>query len=173
MSQEEILNILLQNEFITNTIMNPIIDNLEKVIIRNNSFLLINKEEIQKESDERLHLFDVSVLLDIMGSLCGKILVSVEESMMKKIVQKFVINEISEEEIAAYMEDTLSECLNIILGNSLDCFGQQYHVTIGNSPLAITSEHAILKYPNTTAWTCYLHTNEGNILLAYIIPETC
>lgn len=100
---------------------------------------ILNQENIIK-------LKDVTGLISMKGNINAIIMISVNQSMAEKIAESMVMFEVAKEELGEYIEDSIGEALNTILGNTLGIWRNTediYHVGI---PAVIFNSGGYVKY---------------------------
>jgi two-component system chemotaxis sensor kinase CheA len=94
-----------------------------------------------------------------------------DKKLIKAIIKNFVIENMTEEEADEYIEDTLAECSNIILGNSIKMFPDiENYVTI-DSPMTITNKYAVFRYSETGIWTCVIDCAFGSASISFVTSD--
>ncbi|MFZ5351745.1 MAG: ATP-binding protein [Bacillota bacterium] len=152
-------------------IMNPIIETakqfiMEQVGIKDCRFNNIFIEQVQK-----LYLKRVSSFINVKGIIRGKFIMSMDEMLLRRIIKQFVLEDLTEEEEVSYMEDTLAECSNIILGNSIKSFPNIEEYVIMESPVTMLSDNAALKYSESGIWTCTVECETGSMDISFVTDE--
>lgn len=69
------------------------------------------------------------------------------------------------------MQDVLAESANTILGNSVKHFPGLGELLVIGSPVALTSEEALMRYKKAQIWSCKLQTTAGRFNLGLVGPE--
>ena len=134
-----------------------------KDILPSNDFKDINIEEY---NEERLALKTFSSFIDIKTNSEIKIIISIDFNLTKYLLNFFMQNVIiNQYEEHKYLEDTVSETLNTILGNTTQSFFENGYNIDFSAPVIMTSDEAIFKYPPTQKWKYTLNTNKGDIIL--------
>jgi two-component system chemotaxis sensor kinase CheA len=151
------------------------VDILDIIVKTTKSFLMneINFKEVLIDSvneyeKERLTLKTFSSFIGIKGKVNAKVIITIEYKLAKHLLHHFLASDSIIQDEHKYLEDTVSETLNNIIGNST-----QELVDIGKSiefgtPVIMTSEEAIFKYPPTKKWNCSVKTDKGDFLLYFI-----
>ncbi len=120
---------------------------------------------------DRLVLKDVSSFINIKGMVNGKFVVSMDSQLLRTIVRNFVIEEMNEDEISQCIEDTLAECTNIILGNSIRLFPEIEEQVKIDTPLTLKSQYAAFRYTDTGIWTCSVKCDLGSFSVSFISSD--
>lgn len=116
-------------------------------------------------------LRDVSSFINLKGKVNGKFVVSMDHQLIKAIVKNFVIGNMTEDEVDECIEDTLAECSNIILGNSIKSFPDIEEYVKIDSPVTISSKYAAFRYSETGIWTCVIDCSLGSVTVSLITSD--
>lgn len=159
------------NELGIKNIMNPLIKNTIEYIkdtLKVQNIEHCDDYNIKKIDDERLGLLDVTAFISTKGILEGTFIISISKETAKKLVRNFVLGEISPDEENEFIEDTLAETFNIIMGNSLPDFPQNLNLMLIQSPSVIFSRESTVKYQGMNSWTTDLKIDGSDILVGFV-----
>lgn len=152
-------------------IMNPLVSTAKVFIADKAGLSRKSMKEMGLHQAEKLVLKDVSSFINLKGVLKGKFVVSMDQQLVKAIVKNFVAGGMAEEEVDEYIEDTLAECSNIILGNSIKLFpGIEDYVFI-DSPQTMTCKYAAFRYSEMGIWTCCIDCGCGSLSVSIITSD--
>lgn len=159
-------------QFLGNTsdIMNPLIETTTNFLVSQIGLDIQSTESFGVSKLEKLQLSDVTSFITIKGAIKGFFVVSMQEDVLKAVVRKFVLYDLTEEEEAEYMEDMLAECTNTILGNSLGSFPGLREMIVIDTPVSISSKDALVKYQESEISTCNIETNVGMLSISLVVP---
>jgi len=120
---------------------------------------------IEEYFEERLLLKTFSSFIEVKTNSEIKVIISIDYNLTKHLLYYFMPDiSLNQNEIHKYLEDTVSETLNTILGNSTQNFSENGYKIDFCSPVIMTSDEAIFKYPPTKKWKYILNTNKGDII---------
>ncbi|KUO67755.1 MAG: hypothetical protein APF77_10160 [Clostridia bacterium BRH_c25] len=152
-------------------IMNPLVMTTQGFIANQTGISKKSFKALKLHQVDKLMLRDVSSFINLKGIVNGKFVVSMDHQLIKAIVRNFVIGNMAENEINECIEDTLAECSNIIVGNSIKKFpGIEEYVKI-DSPMTISSQYAALRYSETDIWTCAIDCSLGSVSVSFISSD--
>lgn len=158
-------------EISVSDIMNPLVKTARGFIADQIGLSKKSLKTLELHQVEKLVLKDVSSFINLKGILEGNFVVSMDQQLIKAIVKKFVIGDMTEEEIDDYVEDTLAECSNIILGNSIKMFPDIEERVFVDSPKTMTSKYAAFRYSGKGIWTCAIDCGLGSLSLSFISAD--
>ncbi|MDP4128008.1 MAG: [Fe-Fe] hydrogenase large subunit C-terminal domain-containing protein, partial [Bacillota bacterium] len=127
----------------------------ETAIIRQNSLELNRK----------------TALLAIRGAIECYFVLSVDDEVLRLMVRNYLMDDLQPGEEEEYMQDILGESANTILGNSVKYFPGLEELLIIDSPVALASEEALMRYKQAQIWSCQLQTSAGRFSLGLVVPE--
>lgn len=120
---------------------------------------------------DQITLHRVSALLNMKGSIDGLMIVSANEAFAKDLVGAFVLDEVAEEDLAAYAEDVLGEVTNTILGNVLGSLeAEGVFLSIG-VPVMLSNRSAYVKYSDRQILNATFEMGDHVISLSLLITE--
>lgn len=154
----------------TSEIINPLIETTTGFLSNQIELEIKSTECFAVSKLEKLLLSDVSSFITIKGAIEGFFIVSMEEAVLRAVVKKFILEELTVDEEAEYMEDVLAECTNTILGNSLKLFPGLKEVIVIDTPVSISSKDALVKYQESEISTCSIETNAGRLSISLVVP---
>lgn len=125
-------------------------------------------EGIEKTVD--LPLFPITAFIKMKGMLNGVFSMSFEYSLAKALTANFMFGgdmDIPENEMKLYVEDTVSEIANVIIGNATkDLPDMDKYVTF-EAPFTLDAEAASLKYRGMEITTHTISTTDGKCTINY------
>jgi CheY-specific phosphatase CheX/HAMP domain-containing protein len=125
--------------------------------------------EIKEENIIALN--KVTSLINLKGTINSIVMISANEPMAKKLVDGFIIEEISAAERNEYCEDVIGEFCNTILGNTFGIFednSDDFQISI---PAMISNKGAYLKYTDSDILTCNLEYEEFQLSINMLLQE--
>jgi CheY-specific phosphatase CheX len=93
-----------------------------------------------------------------------------DRRLAEKLLESIVIGELSKEEIDIYIEDVIAETSNIIVGNSIKKFPGLEDLIVIEPPIAIRLSDAVVRFIDSTAWSCRIESEYGNMTISFIVP---
>jgi two-component system chemotaxis sensor kinase CheA len=123
------------------------------------------------EKTDRMVLKKYTAFTDIKGALEGRLALSFDGDLARRFASGFSVDGLPEGDDTGAIEDSISECLNIILGNSIKMFPGLEELVLYNSPVTISSEGTIIKYPESDVWTCSIKFDFGSMSLNFAVPR--
>lgn len=156
-------------EFTINDIMCPLIATAKRHIISHTKSVCISPEsDIKVSMSSMLSLFKYTTFIDIRGVIAGKIALSFDENLANLISCEFLESFATNEEKNLYIEDSIAESANIILGNSINKFAGIDRLISIESPVSVLSNLASFKFPGQRVWTCTLVFDSGKMCISFI-----
>jgi two-component system chemotaxis sensor kinase CheA len=120
---------------------------------------------------DKLLLRKVTTFVNVRGALEGTFILSVDHPLSLSIVNRFLFEEVSDEEITLYIEDSLAESANIILGNSMRTFDNFEEYILMDPPITFFTENASVRYAQSDIWRCDMDCDEGGMSVCFIISN--
>lgn len=158
-------------EISVSDIMNPLVKTAKGFIADQIGLSKKSFKALKLHRVEKLVLKDVSSFINLKGILEGKFVVSMDQQLIKELVKNFVIGSMTEEEVEEYIEDTLAECSNIILGNSIKMFPDIEEQVLVDSPKTMTCQYAAFRYSEKGIWTCAIDCGFGSLSVSFISSD--
>jgi two-component system, chemotaxis family, sensor kinase CheA len=119
------------------------------------------------ERMDRAELKKYTAFSEVKGILEGRFVLSFDENLAKSFAAAFSLEVLTEGNEKEYIEDSISECLNIILGNSIKKFHDLEQFVIYTSPVTISSEGTAIRYPESDVWTGTIVFQAGQMTLSF------
>lgn len=116
----------------------------------------------------KIPLNSITSFIHVRGGVNGMFILSMDEELAKRLVDNLVIEDVPEEQFSAFSEDTVAECSNVIIGNSLNMLGQVGDMMTIESPVVVKSSQATLKYAEDSVWAYSLDSDSGSISLGFV-----
>ncbi len=120
---------------------------------------------------DKLELRKVTTFVNIRGALEGTFILSIDQSLSLSIVKRFLFEELSDDEISPYIEDSLAESANIILGNSMRTFDSYEEYILMDPPITFFTENASVRYAQSDIWRCDMHSTDGGMSVCFILSN--
>ncbi len=152
-------------------VMNPIIETTKQFINGEMGLVECDFGNIYIEQVRTLPLKRVAAFINVKGILSGKFIMSMDEGLIRCIIRRFVLEELTPEDEAVYMEDTLAECANIILGNSIKLFPNIEEYVTMESPVTMLCDKASIKYAESGIWTSNVECELGSLSISFVSDE--
>lgn len=153
------------------SIMEPLVNTAGSYILQYLEEGIKDRTIIAIEKEKQLQLSKYSAFTDLKGILGGRLVVTFDELLAKRLSRGMIIGEISEDFEEELVEDSLAEFLNIILGNSIKLFPGLEELIIFTSPAIINSSEAVIKYPSGEVWTSRINIGDGSFRLSFVANE--
>lgn len=123
-----------------------LLGHITKVTERHLENMNIHFSPDKVKSGNMVTLKRVSALINIKGAVEAILIISTNTSLGKKLVEAFMFEVPSEDDLITYIEDVLGEVTNTILGNMLGILEEEgVCLTIG-VPALISNKDAYIKY---------------------------
>ena len=98
---------------------------------------------------------------------------SFDGSLARELVTRFAMDELTDEEIEDYVDDTMAEIANIVLGNTLNVFPEVNNLVTIGSPMTIRREEPhVATYSGSEIWASSTETDSGRFTLSMLVSET-
>jgi two-component system chemotaxis sensor kinase CheA len=152
-------------------IMIPLIETTKNYLLTNNQISFKSIEKIKISKNDKINLKKISTFINVRGIITGKFIFSIDEVFLKLIMKEFILDELTKEEEQEYLQDTMSELSNIILGNSIKNFAGLNELITIEIPTIICYEGASIKYPSSEIWAYDLHSEYGTLRLSFVLSK--
>ncbi|WP_291637573.1 ATP-binding protein, partial [Clostridium sp.] len=123
------------------------------------------------ETKKIISLNNITALFSLKGTLNSLIMISVNKSMAKRLVQGFIIDEVAKENINDYVEDVLGEISNTILGNTFGRFENTKNIFHMGIPAVLSNTDAYIKYTQSEILSCELSCGEYEFSINMLLVE--
>ncbi len=120
---------------------------------------------------DKLELSKVTTFVNVRGALEGTFILTIDQSLSLSIVKRFLFEEVSDDEIIPYIEDSLAESANIILGNSMRTFDSYEEYILMDPPITFFTENAFVRYAQSDIWRCDMRSADGGMSVCFIISN--
>ena len=140
-----------------------------KDIIHSQTGLDFNLKDI--ETKKIIVLNNITALFSLRGTINSLIMISVNKVMAKRLVQGFIIDEVTEENINDYVEDVLGEISNTILGNTFGRFENTKNIFRMGVPAVLSNTDAYIKYTQSQILSCELSCGEYEFSINMLLVE--
>ena len=127
------------------------------------------REDAALQAPDKLHLQQVTSFIAVKGAVEGLFALSMDEQFSTALLRKLLIEDLPRELETEYVEDSLAETANIILGNSIRKFKGFEEILIMEPPTTIYTEGASVKYADSEIWTRDLASDFGTLRLCFIL----
>jgi len=152
-------------------IVSPLVDTTKKFMKELIGVNLSEKEVCKLKAEKRLYLKALAAFINLKGAIEGKVILSVEENLARKVAKSFLMGDFQEGEEEEYMEDALGETLNTIVGNSIRKFPGLEDAVLIEAPTTLRSEKASVSYANMEIWTHYMEFDGDELSLSLITTD--
>jgi CheY-specific phosphatase CheX len=150
-------------------LLNPIVSSARTYFEKHLELNINSEDGYDLYEPDKLLLNKVTALITIKGEKQSLFVLSVDEPVMKKMVRKFILDEISEEEVEEFMGDVLAESINTIVGNSLKMYSGLKNPLNIDTPVSFSSDGVYIKYEKAMVSTCEMKCDEGGIILSMVV----
>lgn len=152
------------------TVIEPLLDTTQ-AFFDNQIGLRLEADEVillQQGKNDKLVLNKVTTFINVKGAIEGIFVMTAEDKLSRAILQHMVIGGLPEEEEDGFVEDSLAEAANIILGNSLKQLQSLEEFIVMDPPITIKTEGASIKYADSEIWTCTLDSEQGQLRVGFV-----
>jgi len=126
------------------------------------------KRDILAEFGGKMALQNYSTFMSVKGACNGLFVLSMSETTAAAVTRSLAYGELTPEETELYMEDTLAEAANIVLGNSLQKMDAlQTYLSI-DPPVTVFTEGASMKVAEAEMWSTAIAGRDGEIRIGFI-----
>lgn len=129
--------------------------------------------EVKVGTGINIPVHGATALISIRGLLTGMLALVCEEELAKHLAQQFALGEIETGELDDYIEDTMAELANIVLGNTLNIFPEANNLVTIATPVTVrhgAKQH--ISFTGRDVWTSKLETELGNLTISLLISDT-
>ncbi len=124
--------------------------------------------DVRVETGGKMALLGFSTFMSVQGVCNGMFVLTMNEATAATLTQRLSYGELTPEEMRSYMEDTLAEAANIVLGNSLRRMDElQAYLSI-DPPITVFTEGASMKVAESDIWTIELVGASGIMTIGFI-----
>jgi len=124
--------------------------------------------EVQIQTGGKLPLLNFTTFMSVQGASNGLFILTMNEQSAEVLTRRLAYGELAPEEIALYMEDTLAEAANMILGNSLQKMTDVAPYLAVHPPITVFTEGASMKVAESEMCSATLRGSEGMIMIGFI-----
>ncbi len=150
--------------FINNQNIEYIVEKAKKILVANLNLKLMEL----KNTKNTLILNDYSVSIKINGVIEAEFILSVEERLAKELTQRFVFGDLKKDEIKEYINDTIAEIANTILGNSIKIISNQQESISIETPTLIFSNDNLIEDSKLEISTYQFETEKGSLSINFV-----
>ncbi len=124
------------------------------------------------ERQDELRTEGVVVLISIKGRVSGLFAMVFEPKLAEYLVQAFAVGELEPEEVDEYLNDTMAEIANIVLGNTLNALPELNGIVTIDTPLTFKGEGShSLRFSADSIWTSVTETDRGRYSLSLLVSD--
>ncbi len=152
-------------------IMNPLLFEAMRFMVEEMGVTEADSSIEKPQKSDQMSLSSATAMIGLKGIFRGVFLLSFDEMLTRKLVRRFSAEELSEEEVNEYLEDSIAEIANIILGRAIDAFPQGSDLLTIEPPATIRTARAVVKYTGTDIWTGSVHTNSGTFKVGFVSTD--
>ncbi len=116
----------------------------------------VKSSDIRVIKGNRFELNNITATANLKGIFRGTIIMSANDAMSKKIVDKMLLIPTNQDDENFFMIESISESLNVILGNSIKKFSQLENLVILEPPVTMSSKNLNICYSQYDVWMCRL-----------------
>ncbi len=152
------------------TVIEPLVATA-KAFFQDQVSLRMDPDEVillQQGKNDKLLLNKVTTFINVKGAVEGIFVMTAEDRLSRTLLQHLVIGGLPKEEEDDYVEDSLAEAANIILGNSLKQLQSLQEFIVMDPPITIRTEGASIKYADSEIWTCKLDSDQGQLRVGFV-----
>jgi len=114
-------------------------------------------------------LKDFTTLINVNGGFRGTFAMSIDEKLAICLVQKFIFDDIPSDQLDDYVEDTMGEIFNIILGNTIGKLSEIHgHITL-ESPTTIPTRRDNVRFVGLRMMSGLIHTEQGSLSINVVV----
>ncbi|WP_309118338.1 ATP-binding protein [Paenibacillus sp.] len=124
--------------------------------------------DVRAETGGKMALLNFSTFMSVQGVCNGMFVLTMDESTANTLTRRLAYGELSPEETRLYMEDTLAEAANIVLGNSLKRMDELETYLSIDPPITVFTEGASMKVAESEMWSIELGGASGAIAIGFI-----
>ena len=143
--------------------------NRAKIYMKHEMKLDYDKDSPEVVRTDKPFIKDFTALINLKGMVRGTFAMSFDEGLARCLVRKFAYDELTESEEEEYIEDTLGEILNIVLGNATNNYSAFKGVLIFEAPVAIKTRDAKIKFIGSNMLTSNINTKFGDFSINIIV----
>ncbi len=148
--------------------MKEMVETARKIIY---SQTKINFEAQAVEVKNVITLNKLTALINLKGTFNAILMISVNESMAKRLVKGFMINDVEENDIINYVEGVLGEISNTILGGTFGKFENTNNIFHIGMPAVLSNSEAYIKYTQSPILTCKLIHGEYEFSINMLLVD--
>jgi len=124
--------------------------------------------EVKAETGGKMALLNFSTFMSVQGVCNGMFVLTMDEATADTLTRRLAYGELTPEETRLYMEDTLAEAANIVLGNSLQRMEALEAYLSIDPPITVFTEGASMKVAESEMWSIELGGPSGAIAIGFI-----
>jgi CheY-specific phosphatase CheX/two-component sensor histidine kinase len=152
------------------SIIDPLVETAKDFIMNGLKCETVRSYKDSFSKLESILLKDFTCFIGIKGVVFGRFVITMDRRLAEKLLESIVIGELSKEEIDIYIEDVIAETSNIIVGNSIKKFPGLEDLIVIEPPIAIRLSDAVVRFIDSTAWSCRIESEYGNMTISFIVP---
>ena len=140
--------------------------------LRNEANLDVNQVKNILQGIKSLTLRDLTSLVSVGGQLGMYIAFSFDIKVIRRIFAMYTAGlDISEDMESAYIEETASDVVNMIIGNSLGDLPNNGQAISMTPPLVISEAKSVSRHKDAYLYMSELSVEEGMVSILYIGPK--
>nr|WP_255570232.1 ATP-binding protein [Cohnella sp. CFH 77786] len=153
------------------TVIEPLVRTTETFFREQAGVRLVADEmvQLQQGKNDKLLLNKVTTFIHVKGAVEGIFVMTADDRLSRILLQRMVIGGIPEAEEDAFVEDSLAEAANTVLGNSLSQLQSLEEFILMDPPITIRTEGASIRYADSEIWTCRLDSGQGVLRVGFVI----
>jgi two-component system chemotaxis sensor kinase CheA len=152
------------------SIIDPLVETAKEFITNALKCETINYYKNSFSKLESILLKDFTCFIGIKGIIFGRFVITMDRRLGEKLLENIAIGELADEEMNIYIEDLIAETSNIIVGNSIKKFSGLEDLIVIEPPISIRLSDAVLRFIDSSAWSCSIESEYGNMDISFIVP---
>ncbi|OPZ92249.1 MAG: putative HTH-type transcriptional repressor ExuR [Firmicutes bacterium ADurb.Bin419] len=150
-------------------IFDPVIRKTTDLFVNDYGLKLLDTNSFKPKKAKRIPIKDITTTLNIKGILNYKLAITVNENLGRTLVKKYIFEELTPENELNYSKAVLSECINIIMGNSIQSIDEDLEsLLFVETPMTIQSQNCFVRCPDCDMWVYNMDFEEGKLTLGFI-----
>jgi len=158
-------------ELSVDDIMHPLISQAREYITNELGLAITGGDGDRFSRSEKLSIKDTTAMIGIKGTLRGMFMLSFDERLASCVVERFAMDELAQEEMELYSEDTVAEISNVILGQTISALPEGNDLLTIEPPVTIKTCASHVKYTKSYIYTNNIETNEGSMSISFFSSD--
>ncbi|HZG56996.1 ATP-binding protein [Paenibacillus sp.] len=124
--------------------------------------------DVRAETGGKMALMNFSTFMSVKGACNGLFVLTMDEATSSELTRRLAYGALTPEETSVYMEDTLAEAANIVLGNSLRRMEALEAYLSIDPPITVFTQGASMKAAESDMWSIELTGASGAVAIGFI-----